>query len=75
MIATALIFIGGLLLISWKAFISGTYTEDKIFEFLVKLISRNKKSRNPWIVDLILEYSFGVDLIVRNKNKKLLWLM
>ena len=70
MIATALIFIGGLLLISWKAFISGTYTEDKIFEFLVKLISRNKKSRNPWIVDLILEYSFGVNLIVRNKKGK-----
>lgn len=46
MIATALIFIGGLLLISWKAFISGTYTEDKIFEFLVKLISRKKKQKS-----------------------------
>lgn len=69
MIATALIFIGGLLWISWKAFIDGTYTEGKIFEFLFKLISRNKKSRDPWSA-LIPEYSFGADLIVRDKKGK-----
>lgn len=69
MIATALIFIGGLLWISWKAFIDGTYTEGKIFEFLFKLISRNKKSRDPWS-SLIPEYSFGADLIVRDKKGK-----
>lgn len=69
MIATALIFIGGLLWISWKAFIDGTYTEGKIFEFLFKLISRNKKSRDSWS-SLIPEYSFGADLIVRDKKGK-----
>ena len=69
MIATALIFIGGLLWISWKAFIDGTYTEGKIFEFLFKLISRNKKSRDPWSA-LIPEYSFGANLIVRDKKGK-----